>query len=410
MEIKRLKRRIDTLYSAIQFSSFASSFVIFLYITVILQEKRFSNTKIGLTLALGSGLSIVLPPLIAAFYARHPHFPLRRVVASVRLVTLVFSVLLMVVHSPVALVSLIVVVISATTITGTSMVNALGMQFEKAGVPVNYGVARAFGSMGCAAMAYASGLLATYLGGSNAVIGASVLLVAVTGVCTLLFPVPERCVEAAKHTTAPPPVSGAIGFHLLKSPANLLFFGVMVLIWANMGVLDTYQVNILHSVGGGDMDFALMLAVMCMSEVPLALFFRPLTKRFSYVHLMTLGFAVLLLKDVALIFASSVPAVIIAQVCNLSTVGMFASASVYYCNGIVCREDTVQAQALFTGTAMAMGRILGNSLGGVILDHASITVLLLVCVGYALLSISLLQVSHRLRKKSAQTALAEAVL
>lgn len=408
MELKRLKRRIDTFYAAIQFSSFASSFVIFLYITVILQEKNFSNTEIGLTLALGSGLSIVLPPLIAAFYARHPHLPLRRVVAFVRLITLVFSVLLIVVHSPVALVSLIVVVISGTTISATSLVNALGMQFETFGVPVNYGVARAFGSLGCAMMAYASGLLATHLGGTPAVIGASVLLVAVTGSCTLLFPVPERTVETAKHGTSPLPVSGALGFRLLKSPANLIFFVVMVLIWANMGVLDTYQVNILHSVGGNDMDFALMLAVMCISEVPLTLFFRPLARRFSYIWLMTLGFAVLLLKDILLIFAASVPAVIIAQVCNMSTVAMFASAAVYYCNGIVSCEETVQAQALFTGTAMAAGRIVGNLLGGVILDNAGITALLLVCAGYALLSITLLQVSHRLRKKSAGPALAEA--
>ncbi len=408
MELKRLKRRIDTFYAAIQFSSFASSFVIFLYITVILQEKNFSNTEIGLTLALGSGLSIVLPLLIAAFYARHPHLPLRRVVAFVRFVTLVFSVLLIVVHSPVALVSLIVVVISGTTISATSLVNALGMQFETFGVPVNYGVARAFGSLGCAMMAYASGLLATHLGGTAAVIGASVLLVAVTGICTLLFPVPERTVEAAKHGTSPLPVSGVLGFRLLKSPANLIFFVVMVLIWANMGVLDTYQVNILHSVGGNDMDFALMLAVMCISEVPLALFFRPLAKRFSYVWLMTLGFAMLLLKNIILIFAASVPAVIIAQVCNISTVAMFASAAAYYCNGIVSCEETVQVQALFTGTAMAAGRIVGNLLGGVILDNAGITALLLVCVGYALLSITLLQVSHRLRKKSAEPALAEA--
>jgi PPP family 3-phenylpropionic acid transporter len=157
------------------------------------------------------------------------------------------------------------------------------------------------------------------------------------------------------------------------------------------------------------MDFALMLAVMCISEVPLALFFKPLARRFSYVHLMTLGFAVLLLKDVLLIFAASVPAVIIAQVCNMSTVGMFASASVYYCNGIVSCNDTVQAQALFTGAAMAMGRIVGNLLGGVILDNAGITALLLVCIGYALVSISLLQVSHRLHKKGAPTALVEAV-
>ena len=404
MELKRLKRRIDFYYTAMQFTSFASSFVIFLYITVILQEKHFTNTEIGLTLALGSGLSIVLPPLIAAFYARHVHLPLRRVAAYVRLVTFVFTALLIVVNSPIALVSLIVIVISGTTISVNPLVNAMAMQFENTGVPVNYGVARAFGSLGCAVMAYASGLLSTHLGGSAAVIAASLVLLAAAMLFTLLFPIPERNGQA-KEGHAPLPISGAIGFKLLKSPASLLFFLVMMLIWANMGVFDTYQVNILRNAGGNDVDFGLMLTVMTLCEVPLTLFFRPLTKRFSYVQLMTAGFVFMLLKDAALIFAATVPAVIAAQGFNLATIGLFVPASIYYINDITASAQTVQAQALFGGTAMAMGRIVGNLLGGAILDRTGITSMLLVCLGYALLSIVLLQFSSRLHRKAMTAAL-----
>lgn len=410
MEDKRLSRRIDFYYAAMQFTAFASSFVIFLYISVILQEKGFTNSEIGLTLALGSGLSIVLPPLIAMYYTRHTHLPLRRITAYVRIITFVFLLLLLVVHSPVALVSVIVIIISGTSISATPLVSALAMQFENIGVAVNFGKARAFGSLGCAVMAYASGQLSTHFGGSAAVVLVSLLLMAASALFTLFFPVPQN----ANSSHAPLPVSREIGFKLLKQPANMLFFLVMVLIWANTGILDTYQINILQLWGGNEMNFGVMLMVMTLSEIPLALLFRPLSKRFSYTQLMIAGFLGLLLKDISLLLSSSVAAVIAAQCFNLVTIVLITSACVYYINGCTASEQTVQAQALFGGTAMAIGRIVGNLIAGAILDGAAaesagIKTMLLVCIGFALMSLVLMRTSCRLRNKM-PSALPEATV
>lgn len=387
-------RRLNRNYYAIQFSSFGSSFAIFLYVTVILQAKGFSNTAIGITVALGSCLSIILPPLIAAFYSRHPKTPLKVIVAAVRMATLISSVLLIFVEAPVALVSFIFVVISGTTNASNSLTNALAMQFEGTQTCINYGASRAAGSVGSVVMSVLTGLI---VGSTDAIIAVSTALLAVTIVFTLIFDSPEKA-EASGALVIPAASSGSL--KLLRDPACLMFFFVMMLSFANVGALDTYQVSILKSVGGTDADYSLMLVLMVSLETPLMLLFKPLAKRFSYAQLIVAGLAMMLMKDVALIFADGVSSMFWIQGFSLATIGIFAPAQVYFGNSLAHTGGTVAAQALFTGTAISMGRILGNLLGGVVIDSLGLNAMLIVAASYSLLAIVFVIASNRLHKRS----------
>lgn len=394
MDLKRLSRRVNWKYIAIQFSSFASSFSIFLYVTVILQSKGFTNTEIGLTAALGSVLAIILPPLAAYVYAKHPRIPLKLITAAVRIITLVFSILLIFIDAPVALVSFIFVVIAGTTNAVISLTNALAMQYEGTPVRINFGIARAAGSIGCIFMSVLTGLS---MGGADEIILLSAALLAVSIVLTLIFDLPEKT-GASGHTVLPAASAGAL--RLLRNPACLMFFLVMALSFANVSALDTYQINILKSAGGTDADYGLMLILMVTLETPVALLFKPLAKRFSLTALMSVGFAAMMLKDIALIFAHSANAVFWMQGFNVLMIGLFSPAQVYFGNSLAGPAETVQAQALFTGTAISAGRILGNLLGGVIADNLGLHALLIVAALYSALAIVFSVASKRSLDKS----------
>lgn len=394
-------RRLNWKYYAIQFSSFGSSFAIFLYVTVILQAKGFSNTAIGITVALGSCLSIILPPLAAAFYSR-TRMPLKTVVAAVRIATLISSVLLIFVEAPVALVSLIFIVISGTTNAAVSLTNALAMQFEDTHARINFGASRAAGSVGCVIMSVLTGMVA---GSSDAIIAVSTALLAVTIILTLLFDRPETA-GAAGAAVIPAPSSGSL--KMLRYPACLTFFFVMMLSFANMGALDTYQVSVLRSVGGTDADYGFMLVLMVVLETPLMLLFKPLSKRFSYTQLMVAGFAMMMMKDIALIFADSVSTMFWIQGFNVAMIGIFSPAQVYFGNSLARTGETVSAQALFTGTAISVGRILGNLVGGVVIDSLGLHAMLIVTASYSALAIVFALVSNRLLQHSLKLQLMSA--
>jgi PPP family 3-phenylpropionic acid transporter len=410
MDAKKFARRINWSYYAIQFTSFASSFAIFLYVTVILQSKGFTSTEIGLTVALGSALSILLPTAIAYVYARIPGAPLKAVVAAVRVVTLVSSVLLIFVDSPVAVVSFIFIVISGTTVAVGSLTNALAMQFESTSVKINFGAARAAGSAGCILMSILTGMIS---GDTDAIIALSALLLCFCIVLTLVFDTPRKAALLANpgkrldKTDIPAalPAASSGALRLLRDPKCALFFLVMMLSFANVGVFDTYQLNILKSVGGTDADYGVMLILMVTLETPVMLLFKPLSKRFSMTALMITGFSAMLLKDIALLFAGGTAAVFAMQGFNMLAIGLFSPAQVYFSNSLVGPDETVQAQALFSGTAIATGRILGNLLGGVIIDTLGLHALLIVAAVYAALSIVFAQAADRLHKKSLRAQL-----
>lgn len=399
MDQKRFSRKLNIKYFAIQFSSFASSFSIFLYVTVILQSKGFTNTEVGLTVALGSALAIILPPLAAYVYSKRPSLPLKYIAAAMRIITLVFSILLIFIDAPVALVSIIFIVIAGTTNAVISLTNALAMQYEDTPVRVNFGIARAAGSIGCIFMSFLTGILAR---GTDGIILLSAALLAVCIVLTFIFDTPEKA-GASAHAILPAASAGAI--KLLRSPACLMFFLVMMLSFANVGTLDTYQVNILKGVGGTDLDYSKMLILMVTFETPVALLFRPLSKRFSMTALMTIGFAVMMLKDIALVFAHNAEAVFWMQGFNVLMIGLFSPAQVYFGNSLAGPAETVQAQALFTGTAISAGRIIGNLLGGVIADSLGMDALMIVCALYSALAIVFAITSKRSLDKAIRSGL-----
>lgn len=402
MDTKRLSRRINWKYYAILFTSFASSFSIFLYVTVILQSKGFTNTETGITVALGSALAIVLPPIAAYFYAKHPRMPLKLIAAFVRIITLIFSILLIFVDAPVPLVSFIFIMIAGTTNAVGSLTNAMAMQYECTPVRINYGIARAAGSMGCILMSVLTGV---FVGGTDGIIALSAALVAVCIVLTIIFDRPEK-VCAPGRKIVPAVSSGAL--KLLKDPACLMFFFVMMLSFANMASLDTYQVKILESVGGTEANYGILLMIMVTIETPVMLLFKPLSKRFSLTALMCVGFGAMMAKDIALIFANSVEAVFWMQGLNALMIGLFSSAQVYFGNSLVDPAKTVQAQALFTGTAISMGRIIGSLSGGAIADTLGLHAMLIVSAGFALFSIVFAIASKRLFDRSLQMQLRSA--
>jgi len=399
---KQLSRKINIGYGAIQFVSVASSFIMFCYVSLILKSKNFSDTEIGLAAALGSAVSVILPPLISAFYARHANLPLKRIIAFVLLVTLVFVILLILVNSPVVFVMCIFAIIVGTMISVYSLVNALAMQFENIGVPINYGLTRAVGSMGSASLGFVTGLIMEKMGGAAAALVFYAFLLCVVIVLVLTFTRPDK-LGIKKPNVAKPEVPRTIVFSgvgkILKEPVCILFFLVMFFFICNQAALDTYQVNILRSHGGNDMDYGTLLLVMSACEIPLMMCFKFLIKRFSYARLLTFGFFFLIVKNVALLLSTSVAGMIAAQTLNLVSISLIVPASVYYSNAIVDKDQAVQAQALFAGTATGMGRIVGNILAGVIVDNAGLPMMLIVCTGYVFAGIICIQFSSSLHKK-----------
>ncbi len=317
---KKISLKINAGYSAIQGTYISSNAVAFGYIAVILQSKSFNNSQIGLTVALAAVFSIILPPIIAMFYDRHKNTALKYIVAFMIIFTIICYVFTVFINEPIALVMIAYILVLTAAFSSMPLLNALAMQFENIGISVNYGVARGIGSIGYAVFGYLTGLIIDEFG-VKIIFPLYILLLIITVFFVLIFKKPDEDNTNNKDKDKEALVSGLSvssewkGFY--TNPACVFFFFAMICITLNHGTLDTFQVSIVKSVGGTNSDYGVVMFVMAISEIPTMFLFKYLTKRFSYVQLLSTAFIFFIIKDVVLLIAPSVNIIIAAQVINV---------------------------------------------------------------------------------------------
>lgn len=75
-------RRLDYHYIAMQAGYWAMFAAICAFQTPLLLERGFTNTQIGLVIAVRCGAGILFQPLLGGFADRHPNIPLKLIVSA----------------------------------------------------------------------------------------------------------------------------------------------------------------------------------------------------------------------------------------------------------------------------------------------------------------------------------------
>ena len=145
------KRKFWTLrYIIINATYFAVYSGIHAYASVFLLEKGFSNTLIGITLALANILSVVFQPLVAGLIDKQGKLTNRNVSMASTALLLIGSVLLLIIKSGIVVIFIIFALIYMVQMVYQPIITAMYFEYEAAGCHIYYGLARGLGSAGFA--------------------------------------------------------------------------------------------------------------------------------------------------------------------------------------------------------------------------------------------------------------------
>ena len=123
-----LTKKVNLQFAAIQGSFWTSFLPLGGFAVVLLQSKNFTDSEIGIILAMQSIASIIAQPLISAFAGKHPHIPLKKIVAVLLLIgASISSIFFFLPHLFIPAV-LIFTVIGMTEFSAPSFINAIAMQ------------------------------------------------------------------------------------------------------------------------------------------------------------------------------------------------------------------------------------------------------------------------------------------
>ena len=185
---------------------------------------------------------------------------------------------------------------------------------------------------------------------------------------------------------------------VVRDPTLLLLFVGSVIVWTAVSAVTTFVSVHLVELGSGSAVVGFVFAPGAIVEVPLMLAFPAIARRTGAERLLILGAVAFAVRAAGWAVASE-PWLYVA-IAPLGGVGyaLFYVGTVTYVARAVPPSVQATAQGLFTGTAFAMGAILGSVLGGQVAAVLTIPGMFGVSAGATLVGAVIVARATRLRE------------
>ncbi len=377
-----MKRQIPTIkYSGLQGSFWMSFCIVFNYAAMYLLSKGFSNSQIGLIVALAGLISAGLQPVIAGFAENGGKISLRALIMAISIFMIACAGILLIPGLYFLCHALFYGILITFLQVLTPLVNAIGMEWINRGIPINFGLARGIGSVSYAAVSFLVGkIVADH---STNIIPVFIILiyflVLIASCIFVLRKEPEGDV-IAKPVQAEFPdeqnrVMQASFFASYKKFFVLLVGASLVFVSHNM--LNNFLFQIMQYHGGGSAEMGAASGIAAFLELPTMIGFSWLVSRISSGNLLKISGVFFTLKALLMLVAGNIGGIFIAQAAQMFGFALFTPASVYYTNSLIRPSDRVKGQAYMTATN-TIGSVFGSALGGILLDAAGVPMMIFV--------------------------------
>ena len=399
--IQSVTRATNIVYTFSQFSYWlVHCAVAGTFAQVFLEYRGLTNSQIGLALSLSAALAIGIQTFFSDLCDKHPHIPLKGIVAVVFAVTAALAAIMNWLPCSVIIVMVCYSSMAACSSAQNGFLNALPMQLSNLGLTVNYGIPRGLGSLGFALFSLLLGnILEEY--SPDILLPVTLGLCIVAAACVLLMPRPSAIAKKHHLTfTAQTAPKTSLATMLKGNPTFCLFLIATTLIMVGQSISMSYLNPCVEAVGGSTSDTGTLAMVQSISELPCMFLSAFLLKRFTSNKLVLFSAFGFMMKILLLTIAPSVGFMYASVALGCIGMGLFAFSSVYFVNSIVRSPETVRAQALVTACMMGgLATIIGGLLGGIMLDAFGTKILLvLTTILTAMGLICMVKVNHLYQK------------
>ena len=365
-------KNLTPLYAFIQGLYWMNFAAIMGYSGFYLLGSGFSNTEIGIIIAIAGILSAVLQPVLAG-YADRPESPsLIKFLQLLLVLQLILGIALLFCKS--ILLTGVVYGCGVTLLQLlTPFINSLGMESINQGQKLNFGIARGMGSVAYAALSYVLGIITSPTGITAVPICIMIVTLVLMG-CLALFPFTKNSSVPTKNNSKKQ-TSNPLQFFRKYKRFTIVLIGCILLYLGHV-LLNSFTFQIVQSKGGGSSEMGTATAIAAMSELPTLFLFGYMLKKARCDIWFRLTGIFFTLKSLGSLLAPNMTVFYGIQIFQMLGWGLMAAASVYYVNSIMDAEDAIKGQAYITMT-YTLGSVIGAFLGGALIDFSGVNTMLL---------------------------------
>lgn len=363
-------------YAWLQSGFWMSFCLIFNFSSMYLLSKGYSNTQIGLIVAVAGLLSALLQPVIAGLSDSYPRITLRRLILVLSVFIILCTAALLLPGLYFLLHAVFYGIILAVLQILTPLVNAIGMECINRGISINYGLARGVGSVSYALISLVAGMIMERFPVGSAVPLLIILCYVLVFAAAWFFCFQHAGTSYADEDSQENDIKGekASFFHTYRKFFVLLAGISLIFVCHNMINNYLYQIMTFHHGGSREMGIASCIAATC--ELPTMIAFAWLIKKCTSGTLLKVSGVFFTIKALLTWLAVSAGGIYLAQSVQLLGFALYVPASVYYTNNLIRKSDRAKGQAFMAATN-TVGSVFGSLLGGRLLDILGVPSMLL---------------------------------
>lgn len=343
------------------------------FTSIYLLDMGFSNTEIGLIIAVAGILSAVMQPLAAGYADKPSSMSLKKMIMLFGAVMLGMSVLLLAVRGGQMKILTALFYGAAIMLLQllTPLINSLGTESMNQGKKLNFGVSRGVGSGTYAAASYILGLIVAGFG------AVSIPITMIFIACALLVSLFLFPFQKGKTVSEKVPKSRQSPFHFLVKYRRFSFVlcGCVFLYIGHL-LLNSFTFQIVESKGGGSQEMGLAMALAAILELPAMFGFGYMIKKAPANFWLCVSGVFYVIKTAGTLLVSTVSGFYFVQIFQMFSWALITVSSVYYVNSVMEEQDAIKGQAYMTMT-YTLGSVLGSLIGGALIDRAGVNVMLI---------------------------------
>jgi PPP family 3-phenylpropionic acid transporter len=378
-------------YTLINMTYFAAFCTIHAMAAVYLLANGFSNTEVGVLLAVANISSALIQPYIAGIIDKPGPLTNRRFILISVFVIMIGSVLLKFLSSHKIIVFVIYALIYMIQFAYQPVMTALCFEYQKAGCNIFYGLARGLGSASFA-------VTSAFIGGVVEKKGVDILLLVnvitmiLSAIVVYTFKKPEdKGAERAGDEKAQGKAHNNILEFAKTYPAFSVFLIGTICFYFAHNMINDFMIQIIRSLGGAETELGYSNFLQAILELPVMAVIGFFLKKISSGKMLVFSGTAFFVKILILMFVTNMAGMYVSQSFQLFAYAVFIPAAAYYVSTTMDELDQVKGQAYVT-SAITVGGVFSNLISGIILDNFGIKAMLgtgcVVCavgviIGYA---------------------------
>ena len=368
-------KKLTINYALIQMCYWMNFAAITGFTSVYLLHVGFTNTQIGVLIALAGAVCSVLQPVLAS-YADRPASPsLKKILIISSTGMILIAVLLLLLQKSLILTGFFYTVAVTLLQLIMPLINSLGMESLNQGKQLNYGIARGMGSASYGIAAYILGVIVAAVGEVTVPVA---MLLGFGALLLTLLAFPFQKMKKAKQEKTKKNDDGLIYFFRKYRRFCVTLCGC-VFIYIGHVLINNFAFQIVESKGGGSSEMGLAIAVAAIVELPTMFLFGWMLKKVRVDIWFRISGIFFVLKSLGTLLAPNMMTYYVIQIFQMFGWALITVSSVYYVNSIMEEQDAIKGQAYMTMT-YTLGSVLASLAGGVLIDAAGVNSMLGVSV------------------------------